>query len=354
MPYFDFGGARNVNGTPFFRRIAHDTESEQDFIRTKRKEYRNTDIYRSIFNYETDDLDKSRIVGPFFLDFDLDGLNEQNYRTLKMQVSHAGLLLKDIFGIDEEYQELYFSGSKGFHVLLAPEIFGFDFEDSTIVIEQYKALAGLIARSIRKNLPYEPLIDMKIYDKRRVFRIVNSKNSKSGLYKIYLTHDELRSLSLGDFKELAKAPREVEILFPPFLPIARQRWDILMSENESEVNEGRRDIRKREGKNFRKGSVMPCIKELLKHGVDKGSRNNTTVALASALLQSGLDKDEAYDVLLDWNEQNNPPLSDSEIMHTLMSANGMIENNRRYGCSSIKTLELCVPHLCKYAKRGTL
>lgn len=353
MPYFDFGGIRkSTSGNSFFRRIACSTDNEQHFIESKRKEYNNTDIFRSIFTYETNDFDTSRVVGPFYLDFDLDGLTEENFRTLKMQVSHAGLALKDTFGVDEKYQKLFFSGNKGFHILLEPEIFSFSFENANVIVEQYKALASYIARSIKKNLPYEPLIDMQIYDKRRVFRIVNSRNSKSGLYKISLAHSELRTLSLQDLKNLAKAPRSVQTVISPFIQQAKQRWNILMSE--SEANGNKRVIREKKRKNIYKGSIMPCIKELLKHGVSQGSRNNTTVALASALLQSGIDKDEAFEVLLEWNELNSPPLSETEITITLMSANSMIENDRRYGCSSIKALDLCTPEVCKYAKRRTL
>ena len=346
MPYFDFGGARYSNGKDFFRRIPCSMDKEDTFIEAKRKEYNNTDIYRSVFTYETEDFENSKILGPLYLDFDMDGLDSENYWNLRLQVSHISNMLTQYLYIEEDEQELFFSGHKGFHLIVEPEIFGFDYEDPATVVNQYKMIAGFMAWKIEQDLKRNSLIDMQIYDRRRVLRIVNSKNSKSGLYKIPLTLKEFRSMTLHEIKELASQPRELEVFYPPFSRNARISWDYLMKDDRSSNNEqGKREKKRR--KPF-KPRMMPCIKELLKHGIDKGARNNTTVALASSLLQIGLDVDETFEVLLEWNEQNNPPLSESEIMTTLMSANTMVHNDKCYGCSSIKDLGLCVPK-CRFA-----
>jgi len=352
MSYFDFGGfCTSSKGEKFFRRIPHDVDDECPFIERKRKEYRNTDIYRSVFDYETDNLDTSKIRGPFYLDFDMDNLNDDNYISLKRQVGYAYEFIQGILDIPCEFIEIFFSGKKGFHILISPVIFGFDFEEANKVVGNYKAFADFIKWKIEKETVINPsCIDMQIYDKRRVLRIENSINSKSGLYKIRLSKKELHNLTLEELKELAKTPRDVELFYPPYLKEVRSAWDYIIADDTHLPTSERKERKKLNRNNNRiRKDLMPCIKEIMLHGVDKGSRNNTTVAFASSLLQNGYDTDEVLETLLEWNDMNNPPLSENEITVTLISANKMLENDKHYGCTSIKNLGLCVKK-CKFAR----
>ncbi len=60
-------------------------------------------------------------------------------------------------------------------------------------------------------------IDTAIYEHNRLWRIPNTKNRKSGLYKIPLTFDQLATLSIDQIKKLAKQP-----LGKPYLCLVKQ------------------------------------------------------------------------------------------------------------------------------------
>ena len=350
MPYLDFGGLRKgTNHKNFFRRIPHSTDNESNFILAKRREFKNTDVYRSVFDYETDDFDNSRILGPFFLDFDTDDIYT-SFGEIRKQVNSATNNIERIFGIPKNIQELYYSGSKGFHVIISPVVFGFEY--AMDYPEQFLKVAKLLKKIYKETYGKESLIDFKIYDRRRVFRLVNSINSKSGLYKIPITHKELQSLELDDIKEIAKKPREgFESPIPYFIPKAKRIWEHLfeiVKSSDSDIRKEERGEHNR-GRRRKDKKILPCISNILKTGIDEGSRNNVTVALASSLFQAGFERDEVLDILTEWNDNNNPPLSDSEITTTMVSAETMVEHDKNYGCPSIENLGLCVPNKCRIA-----
>lgn len=348
MPYLDFGGLRKSGGKSFFRRIPHSTDNEAKFIEAKRKEFKNTDVYRSVYTYETEDLENSRIVGPFYLDFDCKDIGV-SFEIIKRQVNSAANNIEALFGIPKQYQELYYSGYKGFHLVISPVIFGFDY--GTDYPEKYLKLAKLLRKLYNNIYTHESLIDFQIYDRRRVLRLVNSINSKSGLYKIPITHEELQALGPMSINKLAKSPRNIEIPAPHYIEEARAMWNRLFDDTfDVDIREKEEEVHREKPKTRR--ALLPCIKNILNTGITEGSRNNTTVALASALFQSGLERDDVLDILIQWNESNVPPLSDTEITTTMMSAQGMVSNDKNYGCPSIINLGLCTPDKCKIANRG--
>jgi hypothetical protein len=91
----------------------------------------------------------------------------------------------------------YFSGSKGFHVLMelmpgwAPAVTG----PATC-----KRLALMIAGKVGVR------IDTTCYDHQRLVRLPNSRHPATGLHKRYLSLDELVTLDVGRIKELARDP----------------------------------------------------------------------------------------------------------------------------------------------------
>ena len=56
------------------------------------------------------------------------------------------------------------------------------------------------------------------------------------------------------------------------------------------------------------------MKILLNTPVAKGGRNNMAALLASVLVQNGYQGDTALSVLQMWNDQNEEPLEEKEIM----------------------------------------
>ena len=95
----------------------------------------------------------------------------------------------------------WFSGSKGFHICLSAALFGYWPADA-LLAGRLRDLAVRLAGGIE--------IDAGIYDVNRLWRIPNTINSKSGLYKIPLTPAEVVSCSAADIAEMAREPRQMD------------------------------------------------------------------------------------------------------------------------------------------------
>jgi len=135
---------------------------------------------------------------PPYIVFDID--NVQALDTALDDVRRLVKRLREDFGIDNPLIGVWFSGNSGFHVSIDSRAAGFEPNKQAHVIHK------LLARTLAGNVP----IDTKIYDRTRLFRIENSINAKSGLYKIPLTHEELATLTIDQIKELAKHPRTID------------------------------------------------------------------------------------------------------------------------------------------------
>ena len=292
-----------------------------------------SDVYYSIFTYEQPNSCEGNLFGPAYFDFDAEVVSDDDFWQLKVDTLLAIKWLNEFLCVPEQSMQLFFSGSKGFHLLLDPILF--DIRPCPDLNEQYRSLADRLA----KALPYKTL-DRRIYDKRRLFRIPNSINAKTGLYKIPMTITELRTWNWRDISEMAQQQRQYP--WGKFYgnPGAMRRWQEFL-EYRSYKQDGPAKVEKFMLPEGKKKDLLPCVAAALEVGVTKGSRNNTAVALASSLCQAGYTRDEAVETLISWNEQNDPPVSDREIYATCRSAFIMADSGRGYGCRYFKDAGLC-------------
>jgi len=87
-----------------------------------------------------------------------------------------------------------------------------------------------------------------------------------------------------------------------------------------------------------KGGEPPCI-TLMKQGAESGRRNETVYALANYYRYSkNTTLDDTINLLTSWNNKNNEPLDDSELIQTIRSA---YNGDHPTGCSSIVDLGYC-------------
>jgi hypothetical protein len=108
---------------------------------------------------------------PDYITFDID---EKDLETAQGQT--IKLIEKlEMLGIESDKIGLSFSGAKGFHVLVPSTMFGVQAStnNARFMRELCKGIAGDDIK-----------LDYAIYDKNRLFRIRNTKNSKSGLFKV--------------------------------------------------------------------------------------------------------------------------------------------------------------------------
>lgn len=100
-------------------------------------------------------------------------------------------------GVLEESIRISFSGNKGFGIIVETK--------NEYTIEQVKSFCFALAESL-------PTFDTSMYDHQRIFRLDLTKNEKTGLYKMPLTLEELRTADIDNIKEMAKVdPTEDEI-----------------------------------------------------------------------------------------------------------------------------------------------
>lgn len=171
---------------------------------------------------------------------------------------------------------LYFSGSKGFHLEIDYRAYmdrpAFDLH----LI--YRELAQKFERMIKPERNSSTL-DHSIYSLRRMWRYPNTRHSKTGLFCIPLTADELR-LPLDKIRELAKNPRVVPD--HGFLNDfnMRKSYDDARTAYWKHVE----DFEKRREVIIEyTGKYPPCVQKIFDEGLPAGTRNNTIYLLARFL-----------------------------------------------------------------------
>ena len=148
-------------------------------------------------------------------------------------------------------------------------------------------------------------------------------------------------ISFEELKAYASKPKITKPCIYKFNPKAREAFDELIEKIDTEE---RAKINTKLAKEFiQKRELLPCVQYILKNGCAKGQRNNTTVALANSLFQIGKDFDEVLEIITCWNaEKNEDPLDQAEIRTTVMSAYNNAQQNRFYGCTVFRDLDVCV------------
>ena len=292
------------------------------------------DIYSTIYKYDSTDQNTANYIAPLYLDLDIDDI-EVNFLKVKQDLLLVMRRLKTVFNLSDKDIELYFSGSKGFHILVSHNIFGF--EPSRDINKQYKKIAiDLKTYTVNKS------VDTKIYDNKRLFRVPNTINHKTGLYKVPISYDKIKEMN--SFEELRKYASSKKPMMPriyKFNPKARLAFDEMIERIDSEE---KAKVNTKLAKEFiQRKELLPCVQYILNHGAAKGNRNNSTVALANSLFQVGKEYGEVLEIISYWNTtKNEDPLDDSEIRTTVQSAYNNAQANRYYGCTMFKDLDVCV------------
>ena len=332
--YTELGGAKNK----IFRRNIYYPCDEllpdkiEDFCRS----YQYTDVFQCLYKYSALEED-ALLYAPFYLDLDADITSDKKFKKMRPYVIRAYIALNHM-GLKEKDIQIYFSGSKGFHITVDPCILGIaPIKDLNAL---YKALALYLYHVY--NIP---VIDLRIYDKRRLFRIPNTINSKTGLYKVPISFNFLYDCTYDKLLEYAKEPKSL----PEYNSSINKNAAIIFYKMVQRYRKGKPT--KRQETNYQipevKQDLLPCIKTILEEGAIQGARNNTLIVLASGLLQSGYQLEEIETTAMQWNQLNEPPLSETEVLNTIHSAYTMLQNGRRYGCASIRELGLCSSNECR-------
>ena len=211
--------------------------------------------------------------------------------------------LKELKVPTKECVQVYFSGNKGFHVIVHTT--------SSFTPEELKVVCTNIAEGLKT-------FDRSIYDRTRKFRIENTVNPKSKLYKIELTGADFK-LPMEEIKKKAKNPNYVNkqitptsIDFSSFntVPEKANKAVIVGEVEEIDGIRGLNDI------DFTKcpKDRPKCIHALLQ-GVmvpSRGERYHILLHLGNYLRNQGFDKEGVYGHLKGLVRKNSALYPDAE------------------------------------------
>ena len=116
----ELGGSKNG----YFRRKVYITrdDSFEDSLIKFIDEYRNTDVYYCLYNYESTDIENCPMIASPYLDFDTEIETEEDYQRVRREVHMAMQYFNRYFFIPFEMLQIYFSGNKGFHLVVPYEV----------------------------------------------------------------------------------------------------------------------------------------------------------------------------------------------------------------------------------------
>lgn len=258
--------------------------------------------------------------------------------------------------IQEQDIQVYFSGSKGFHIIIDEKALGVT--PRTDLQRVYKHIAGYIRYRLGDEVTEEnengkpvtvtqPLksIDLVVYTVKRMLRLPYSRHQKTGLYKIELTLEELRLLSLDEIKSRAKVGNR-PIKSEEKTVRRRPKAGVFYTDKLKEYEDAAATANQRYDKEefiFTKDKPPVCVQDILEHGWKKdGDRNNATVQLACYFKAAGYTKEEVTKLLEDWVVKHTSADSKYSVRQRVANTRSVIEaiyskeNNYKRFCNALR------------------
>ena len=292
----------------------------------------NNDLYKHINDPKNESGKVKGFDGSVWYDFIIIDVDEKSPRKVALFMEH----LEINYGIQIDYCRIYFSGSKGFHVLIPTPLFGL--KPSEDLPTTIKTLVAKIADNIQNY-------DLSLYDKLQVYRLPHTRHSSTGLFKIPLYYNELtRGISFIT-KKSEKQRFKFDYPEYPTDPVAE--LEKLIGKQEPRKNGFNSNVAESNGNVDEFDGLPPfrklCILHMLK-GVEEhksGGRDETAIRLATHFRKEKYGFDVVLGLLHGWNVRNTPPMSDEEIRAKVIS---VFQGNFDYGCKDDVMLINCDPN----------
>jgi len=236
------------------------------------------------------------------------------------------------WNVNELWMRYYFSGKKGFHIIVPAKVFNPEPSEKLPLVMKKMAL------DIAKKADVD--IDLKIYDIVRLFRIPNTQHKDTNLYKIPLSWDEFREGNIDKILELAKEPRHIE--WPDITGNSEKLMHLytrafdFVKDKKSFVVTTTSFTKAKEPTKIPHNEKL-CYYKILE-GVQEGMRDDCAIRLACFFRQKGMPQDVVISLLIGWNRRNNPPLEENVIERKVIQA---YENEYSYGCNDPILSQFC-------------
>lgn len=332
--------AHSGNKVNFRKGFSRNNFGTKEILEIMRKERKNIGLYRSAFMYDNADPYEANVFGDLFLDFDSESDIDKAREDLLFVIWK--LHLEAGFNLPMEAFHIYFSGKKGFHLLIPWQYLSIKPHQNLDKIFKWIA-EDLYEQSMNKT------IDLVIYEKRRLYRLENSIHQETGLYKIPLQYLEAVNFSVDELKELASKNRFIQYSQPHIIVAATKQYQNYVDEFEEFVN--RKRVYSKNVKRTPIDYIPDYVQKLIDEGPVQGQRNETAAALTSFWKNQALEEDEIFEKLIEWNDG---ALSERELKTTMKS---ILRRDLNYGLGRLKSLsdgELETDRFTrdKYRKKG--
>lgn len=227
---------------------------------------------------------------------------------------------------------IFFSGSKGFHVMVP---FGyFPLQPNEFLPNQLKDLAKYLKQTFKT-------LDDSIYNYNRKFRVPFTKHDKSGLYKNTFYVEQLKEMPIEEMKQEALESLRYDFIKEINPTATREPLQIFIDAIE-ESKRASYVIEKEKAGNLEKPSPFEkfdgklCIKKLLESTCTDVGRNNAALVIVNDYYRTGKPQDKCEKDLAEWAGKNGLPLSELSTIITNIYQRGA---NYNYGCQNeIKSL----------------
>lgn len=291
-------------------------------------------LYISAYRYDTQNPNSALLFGDFYLDFD-----DEDFEKVRHDVRLVVHYMTRKFAYNLSYKDIqfFFSGKKGAHMVIPAAVFGLTPDPN--LNQHFREMA----KELNEYTRYQTL-DTQIYDRRRLFRLPQTKHQSTGFYKIPLTFQEIRDLPVRDIHELARQTRSMRFPEASYSAAAADKYVKAQDVFQQRFNKKRsKDRFGTKPMDF----TPHCIQELIDEGPQNGQRNSTACVLTSFWKRQGYSEEEAWDQLVEWNDDS---LDVNELDSIFQS---IFFGEYEYGCSTLETLASCAGYDCPiYAYRA--
>ena len=255
------------------------------------------EAYKSVYRFNEDVLEYKSLAGlkkdlKFYADYLVLDIDDKD---LQGAVASLGKAV-DYLDYREVGYESWFSGSKGFHILIPTSQFKFQPTNDPEIL---KDMAIGLSTKININ------IDTSIYNVSRILRVKGSKHGKTGLYKVPLINPRI---PLEEMQEMAKAPMKDP--FPE--PDDYVTNDTLMAVYSHRTNMTTINRTILPTEDVKGSKIFTHPKE--------GGRNEALYKIARKLARRSIGEAEGLFICEGWNKSLELPLSEVELKKTVMSA----------------------------------
>lgn len=261
------------------------------------------DIYTTIQRFANPtQLENEMVYHPIY--FDIDSINLQNSLT---DTQYIVKIFTNYLKINPKYITIWFSGSKGFHIEICPEVFGIVPMTGLTLINKEIALWLVNEYKIQS-------IDIgSIYSNRRMWRVPFSTNSKSNYKKTWIP-DILTYEDIDDLIKYIEIHQDVQSeltaytkwinSFVPKVDLNIKKW-FQTYVDKYKYDLAKEVIRKPSWKYKKLNGKNPnCIEFLRMNSISKaGDRNNATVTLLTFFKESGVSLEKAIENLVNWTQR---------------------------------------------------